>query len=322
MAIDSIRSWVRYKFHRLRTPHELRHMRTAHPDFSLEPDPAGGHQIVWRNQTVGKARPLSELSAPASGHCFLVGTGPSINALEFERLAGHDCIGVNGSIVKARETGVAFRSVLILDRNFFLERFELVRETLASGAECLFSFRGLSLTCERAPELLSGARIFLLDEILGRYGIPKASPTAFDARAEADGDLLLHPSRRPSEGRVGFSLDPSKGVFTGQTIVFSALQVATWLGYRRVYLLGLDLGGTTSGARFYESGAKAAPMRLDRDFEPYILPAFEVARAAAESLGLEFYNLSPDSRLPARIMPRLTLGEALKKSDAASSSRL
>jgi KDO transferase-3 len=313
--VESPWSWARRKVHKWRIPEELRHMRTAHPGFALAPESDGGYRILWRRRMVGRTRPLTELSTPKAAACFLVGSGPSINELAFQRLVGQDCIGVNGSILKSMESGIAFRSFVALDRNFFTDRFELVQQTLESGAECLFSFRGLSVICERAPELLRDSRVFLMDEINGRYSIPKPSPAEFDAWAEADPDLLLHPTRRPSEGRVGYSLDPRKGVFTGQTIVYSALQLATWLGYRRVFLLGLDLGGTGPDARFYETGAKAASMRLDRDYEPYILPAFEVARSVARSLGARVYNLSPKSRLPERVIPRLTLEQALKQVD-------
>ncbi len=311
---------IRLKLHKWRIPDELRHMRTAHPDFALLPQDNGGWRILWRGETVGNTLPLTALTTPSQDHCFIVGTGPSISALHFQRLLGHDCIGVNGSILKSIEAGVPFRSVVIGDRQFFIDRFPLVRQTLLSGTECLFSFRGLSAICERAPELLADARVFVLDEINGRYGIAKPSPQAFDELATADPELRLHPSRRPSEGRVGYSLNPDKGVFTGQTIVYSALQVATRLGYRRVFLLGLDLGGTGSGTRFYESGAHAAPMRLDRDYEPYILPAFETAAAVCKSIGVEVYNLSPDSRLPAQIIPRLTLEQALDSIVDAPSS--
>jgi KDO transferase-3 len=101
-------------------------------------------------------------------------------------------------------------------------------------------------------------------------------------------------------------------VFTGQTIAFSALQVAVWLGYTRIFILGMDLGGTGDGARFYESGEKAAPMRLGRDYESYIQPAFEVAGKLRSALGIQIYNLSPDSRLPAAIIPKLSFTDALE----------
>jgi Kdo-III transferase WaaZ len=110
---------------------------------------------------------------------------------------------------------------------------------------------------------------------------------------------------------VGFSKRIERGVFTGQTVVFAAVQVAYWLGFQRVFILGMDLGGTGTLARFYESGSAVASSRLDKDFKPYIIPAFELARRLFEAEGREIYNVSPNSRLPTTIIPKLSFDEAL-----------
>jgi KDO transferase-3 len=305
-------NWLRRKLYRARLPDYMRHMRKAHPDFWL----AGAHGVLdtvyWRGKPVGRILPLEHLTRATGPDCFIVATGPSINQIDFSHLQGRACIGVNGSILRSEESSLPFRSHVIADRQFFKDRFELVRKALMSGVECLFTFRGLSVICERQPELLRDARVFLLDEITAHFGQPKLSAVDFDAAADRDPDLVLHPSARPSKGWVGFSRDIRKGVFTGQTIAFSALQVAVWLGYTRIFILGMDLGGTGDRVRFYESGEKAAPMRLDRDYESYIQPAFEVASKLRSALGIQIYNLSLDSRLPAAIIPKLSFADALE----------
>jgi len=296
----------------------MRHMRTAHPDFALEAAGDGGFHVLWKRRPVGRTQPLEGLTRAAMADCFIVGTGPSVAELDFPRLRGRVCFGVNGSILKSAECQVPFAYHLIQDRQFFLERFELVQLALGAGPECLLSFRGLSVICEREPALLADAKVFLLDEISAHYGRPKLSPEAFDLWAEGDPDLCLHPQARPSEGRVGYSRDIRKGVFTGQTIVYSAIQVACWLGYRRIFVLGMDLGGSGQSSRFYELGAQAAPMRLDRDYEPYILPAFQVAREVLPGLGVALYNVSPNSRMPDAVVPKCSFAEALEMTARSS----
>jgi Kdo-III transferase WaaZ len=290
----------------------MRHMRSVHPDFSLAGTGGAWESICWRGEPVGRLQPLDRLAPATTPDCFIVGTGPSINEIDFARLRGQACIGVNGSILKSEESAVPFRSHVITDRRFFMDRFELATKVVRSGGECLFSFRCLSVICERQPDLLQGARVFLLDEVRARYDQPKPAPEAFDEAARRDPDLVLHPRLGPSNGWVGFSRDIRKGVFTGQTVVFSALQVAVWLGYRRIFLLGTDFGGPVDGQRFYESGKDAAPMRLDRDYEAYIQPAFEVASTLLGELGVEIYNLSQASRLPTEIVPKLSFEAALE----------
>jgi len=293
-------------------------MRHAHPDFRLDGPDGRQDTIYWCRSPVGQIQPLEQLAPAVGRDCFILGTGPSINELDLSALRNRACIGVNGSILKAEESGLVLRSYLISDRHFFDQRFELVRKVLVSGTECLFSFRGLSIICERAPELLSDARVFLLNEITARYAEPKPDPARFDAAAAQDPDLVLHPTLRPSQGRIGFSRDIRKGVFTGQTIIFSALQAAVWLGYTRLFILGMDLGGTGDRTRFYETGEQAMPMRLERDYQAFIQPAFETARGLFDRLGIKVYNLSANSRLPAKIVPKRSFAEALEMSQASA----
>lgn len=293
----------------------MRHMRSIHPDFQLQKREDGGFQILWKKKLVGHTRPLAELTPSRGQSCFIVGTGPSISGLDLSRLKNHPCFGVNGSILKSSEIGSPFIYYVITDRNFFLDRFDLVRRVVRSDSDCLFSFRGLGAICEQAPEVLSGTRLFLLDEVNAHYGQSRMEPNEFEALAAQNSDFELHARVESTQGRVGFSRDIRQGVFTGQTVVFSALQTACWLGYKRIFIVGMDLGGTGHNVRFYESGKQAASMRLDNDYESFILPAFEVARNLMGATDVEIYNLSPHSRLPDSVIPKLSLTEALRMAE-------
>lgn len=304
---------IRKKIRRLLTPVEFAHMKTLHPYFGLRqrPGPDGGHDVLWRRRPVGRARPVSALERPDVADCFIVTSGPSLAQVDFRRLRGRVCFGVNGSIVKSEEADVPFLYHMVLDRNFVRDRFELVRTAILSGSQCVFSFVALSEIGEREPELLANDNLFLLPQLNAVYAEPKRTPEAFDAWAVEQPGLDLHPAAPLQRGWVGFSRRPDLGAFSGQTVAFSALQVAWWLGYRRIFILGMDLGGTGGYERFYESGASAAKTRLDKDFEPYILPSFELAGRLCREEGREVYNVSPSSRLPADVIPRLSYDDAL-----------
>jgi KDO transferase-3 len=309
---------IRKKIRRLRTPAEFAHMKTLHPYFALRqrPGPDGGYDILWRRRSLGRARPVSALERPDVADCFIVTSGPSLAQIDFRRLRGRVCFGVNGSIVKSEEAGVPFLYHMVLDRNFVRDRFELVRTAILSGSQCIFSFLALSEIGERDPGLLTGDNLFLLPQLNAIYGEPKRTPEAFDAWAADQPGLELHPAAPLQRGWVGFSRRPDLGAFSGQTVAFSALQVAWWLGYRRIFILGMDLGGAGGYARFYETGASAVKTRLDKDFEPYILPSFELAGSLCREEGREVYNVSPSSRLPADVIPTLGYDDALEPSGA------
>jgi KDO transferase-3 len=289
-------------------------MKRLHPGFRLEPcgDPSDpGYRIHWKGRQVGQTQPLAALHKADDPQCYLIASGPSLSQIDLDRLAGKVCFGVNGAIAAASDSCIDFRYHLVSDASFVQDRFSMVRRMIESGADCLFSFGALNRLCEQDATLLAHDRLFLLAEINSFYNSPRLEPPAFTDWATRQDYLTLHPDPRYRSGRVGFSRDIRRGVFTAQTVVFEALQVASHLGYRQIFILGMDLTAFPGQARFYEQGESVARTRLDRDYAPYIQPAFEVARDVAAAAGFEVYNLSPDSRLPGAIIPKITLEDAL-----------
>ena len=308
--LDRLRKWL----YRRSLPGTLRHMKRLHPGFRIEPfgessDP--GFSIHWKGRQVGQTLPLGALHKADDPRCYLIASGPSLSQIDLDRLAGKVCFGVNGAIATASSSPVSFRYHLVADASFVRDRITLVRQMLESGADCLFSFGALNSLCEQDASLLTHDRLFLLPEINAFYNTPRLAPADFARWATRQDYLTLHPDPQYHTGRVGFSRDIRRGVFSAQTVVFEALQVACHLGYRRIFILGMDLNASPGQARFYEQGDHVARTRLDRDFAPYIQPAFEVARTVATAAGFEIYNLSPDSRLPGAIIPKITLDDAL-----------
>jgi len=309
-GLDRFRKWYRRK----RLPKALRHMNRLHPDFHLEQcgkdnDPHYG--IYWKGKPAGQTNPLTSLRRTSSSQCFIIATGPSLAETDVSQLASHTCFGVNGAIALADDSGLEFQYQLVSDGSFVRDRLPLVRRMLASGAECLFSFAALGMLCEQDPGLLASPNLYLLPEMNYRYQLPRLDADDFRRWALRQEGISLHPDPGYNSGRVGFSRDINCGVFTAQTVVFEALQVAYYLNFRQVFILGMDLNARPGQARFYEQAGKAARTRIDRDYAPYILPAFEVARDIAATEDFEIYNLSLNSRLPGTVIPKISLQEAL-----------
>jgi KDO transferase-3 len=303
----------RKKIRRLRTPPALSHMKSLHPDFSLARHTGdSGHDARWKRRAIGRVQHLSGLEKATTPACFIVASGPSLGDLDLRRLQGQACFGVNGSVVKAAEAGIPFRYHVILDRSFVRDRLDLVKQAIHSGGQCVFSFTVLNEIAEREPALLAADNLFLFPQINAIYGESKRTPEAFDAWASGQQGVFLHPAAQRQRGWVGFSKREDLGFFSGQTVVFSALQLAYWLGFRRIFILGMDLGGPGGGfARFYEGRGPVAKTRLDRDFEPHIVPSFQLAGEISRREGWEIYNVSPSSRLPTDIIPKLEFEQAL-----------
>jgi Kdo-III transferase WaaZ len=303
-----------HKLRRATWPKRYRHMASYDRRLKLveEGQAAGLNRIIWRGQEVGQLVDPSTLNNRYQGHCFIVCSGPSLREIDFARLAGHPCFGVNGAVQMFAATAVPAAFHAATDADFFEHRFALVERMVESHAECFFSVAGVTEICRRRPQLLQEARICLTEVTNRLYDQPRYTAAEFDRLAASDDQLLVHPDRVGQEGHIGFSTNLTKGLFCGRTIGYRAIQIAYFLGFRRVFLVGMDLGGAASQLRFYDEASSARPSMLEQDYERWILPSFEVLGFNLNRLGLEVYNLSPTSRLPASVLPRLSFDAALE----------
>ena len=103
-----------------------------------------------------------------------------------------------------------------------------------------------------------------------------------------------------ASGDLAFSLDPSGGTCPAGTVVFDALQVMFGIGYREIFMFGVDL---SEGPRFYAE-TDPAPSELSQAYERRIEPAFELVAEYLRRSGRRLINGSPHSRLPASIIPK------------------
>jgi hypothetical protein len=135
--------------------------------------------------------------------CFLIGNGPSLNETDLEVLKDEITFAVNGFFLKFRD--------LDWTPTFYLVEDHLVAE-------------------DRAPWInaLKGP-IKLFPAYLG-YVFP----------AKADTIFYNHRPRKSYPHGFDFSLEADKITYTGCTVTFSMMQLAAYLGFREIYLIGVD----------------------------------------------------------------------------------
>jgi len=304
---------IKKKLRNRKFPPEMKHMSSVHPNFELRKE-ATGLSIYWKKKFINTIQPMSVLSNTYHGSCFIFANGPSLSDVPIEKLSNSVCFGVNGAIVKFRNSNVNPDFYTIADPRFLSIHFDLVKEVLDSGCKTFFTFNTLSQICEKDANVLVGKSLFLYDMINEYYQQPILTSDDF---IEQNHNLQSIRFQKPFDNRIGFSESPEKGVFGGRTITFQALQMAYQMGYKKIFLLGLDLGN--SGMRFYEKSEskkkKHYSSKLDQDYTPIIKPAFEYAAKLIENGQVSIYNLSENSRLPGKIIPKCSLDDALKMSD-------
>lgn len=240
--------------------------------------------------------PLDAVARGLDVPAHLILSGPSVARIDYSQCPLDAVMGVNGSIaLSARYPALRFTYYAMLDAGFVRRRRDLVAQVLSQDL-LLFAtpevYRWIAFLFD--PRQVR-CKIALFEEVHQRAQQPRAEPDALARELAADADLVLFDAHNPYHAH-GFSLDPTRGVFGGGTVAYTALQLLTWLGARTVYLHGLDLS-TDAGPRFYESDGQSLPTALERQFAGHIEPAFRRASALLGARGVKVYNLSEASRL-------------------------
>lgn len=135
--------------------------------------------------------------------CFLIGNGPSLNSTDLSVLADEVTFAVNGFFLKAE--GLNWKPT------FYCVEDHLVAE---DRAEWINNFKG---------------PIKFFPAYLG-YMFPAAEDTIF----------YNHRPRKSYPHGFDFSLEADKITYTGCTVTFSLMQLAAYLGFKKIYLIGVD----------------------------------------------------------------------------------
>lgn len=290
-------------------PWEYQHWDRVLPDFTLQPETRCN--ILWKGRLLGLTNSVLSLKNKYEGSCFIVGTGPSVNEIDFSLLKRYPCFGVNGAILKFEEYKFTPDFYTITTYDFFENRPDLVRKAILSGAKCFFPFWGIGKISETMPDVIEESNLYHTDPLNQCYGLPRQGYHSFFKKVSTDMDFIVSKNHRKLTDKVGFSKNINKGYFHGENIIYTAIQHAYYLGFRRIFIVGMDLNYSNNNARFYEKGKDSRPSWSDVSFDRSILPCFKIIRDLINDNVLEVYNLSPSSKLPNEVIQKITLEEAL-----------
>jgi hypothetical protein len=221
------------------------------------------------------ARWLSSLKG--SGACNIVLSGPSVKGIRNPRLLNKNYnIWVNGAVCLAQQANIKPSLYLVSDPSYIKNKTADFIRFSNSASKTLINFAGLSELLRRIEGVHD--RFYLFDD-------PRM------------------PFREASEFPVQF---PENAIRGGHSVVLSAIRIAFRMGFREIFLYGLDLGGTS---RFYQEG-QPEPSHMDRDFEIIRREMRQVAMEAS-ALGVKLWNCSTNSRLDSTIIKQIEPNVAL-----------
>lgn len=96
-------------------------------------------------------------------------------------------------------------------------------------------------------------------------------------------------------GAEGFSLDLVRGIYSGYTVAYFAMQVAQYLGFTELVYLGLDLQHDRGNTHFF--GTDFHSENHERTEFPRMRRMLEAGARVLVEHGVRVYNCSPASQL-------------------------
>lgn len=218
----------------------------------------------------------------AGKRCFVVATGPSLTMRDLNLIKAEYSFGMNSCVLALNKT--EWRP------DFYAIQDEYVYEKLENTI--------LKTNEEDLKE------IWVSENIAGKYEMPerfKIFPLHYLDHK------MFHMT---GYGKLEFSDDCYEKICDGYTITFSILQMACYLGFKEIYLLGCDCNYNQKKGHFIEYGhtdPKAAIMG-----DKMIAGHYEFKKFA-DSLGIKIVNCTRGGML--EVYPRMNLEDVLKEKD-------
>jgi hypothetical protein len=234
------------------------------------------------------------------GACHLIATGASVNEIDYAALEPHNVIGVNGAVALQDQQPVRFDYYCMVDIGFVRNRPDLVARAIAQDLLLFTTPIVLWHILQRFALERLRCRVFLIEDVLFPARLRAVTMHELFAGPRTAGLVLFDKARA-----LGFSLDARRGIFDSRTVAYTALQIAAWIGFKSIYLHGVDLCDASRSPRFYETQAGMQPTALDEHFARYIEPSFRHAAGLLRSRGVEVINLSSRSALGDDVFAKL-----------------
>lgn len=235
--------------------------------------------------------------------CIIVATGPSARQVDWQLIdKSVTLVGVNGAPLVVPESH-PLDFFLASDPDFFKHRMAAVKVAIEAGSQCYFTFPGFARISQECPELLSSDRLNLIELVSAVYGKARSTNQSL-ARTGRQLPYLFPDTPVHDMTRVGWSNHPDAGLFSAKTVVFLAIQMAVWMGFKKIGIVGMDL--SESGERAYQE-EDARPSTVFNDRERYIDPVLRLAAEVCRGRQVTLVNLSPCSSLPETILPKVNL---------------
>ncbi len=228
---------------------------------------------------------LKSLKNTKSGRCFIVATGPSLTKEDLQKLKNETTFGCNALVKWFPETGW---------------------ETTYFGIQDF----GVYKKIKKEVDSINNSRVFFsLDGAINHKDKELISLNNRKNTYEFPLYLGLHPVL-PYKLFAKFSDNAYRIVFDGYSIVYSLIQIAIFIGFKEIYLLGTDCNYKTSKAYAIDN-YECKRRDIYKIQGERMIYAYYYAKKYADEHGIKIYNATRGGML--EVFPRVDLDEVLKK---------
>lgn len=141
--------------------------------------------------------------------CFIIGNGPSLNKIDLDKLRSEFTFGVNSIFYKTVETG-------FFPTYFVVEDTHVMKDNVAE----INAYKGPALK--------------FFPSLYKRYISNRDRVLFFNMNRG------FYEKKSPNHGVPRFSTDISEKIYCGQSVTMINLQIAFFMGFKEVYLIGMD----------------------------------------------------------------------------------
>ncbi|WP_333494927.1 lipopolysaccharide core biosynthesis protein RfaZ [Kluyvera sp. CHPC 1.251] len=278
--------WLCKTVYRLSHSPAYKHNKNLWPFFKVNRNVSGRIDTIFYNKS--KIDNISHLESSKKERPLLImATGPSISSIDQRFFDdGFDYIGVNGAISME---SIRYSWYAIIDRDFVIQQIDFVKDIVSRNGLILFcTYATLECIFSSVPEYDIRCKFHVFES---------AANSKIYKFLQATVVIKPDDERFHWHHGFGFSDNISQALFDSGTVAFTALQIGCALGYKKIYIAGLDMNNFST-PRFYETAQNRLDTRLDKDFDR-IIQSFFAARAYCDEHNIEVINLSPESAVEA-----------------------
>jgi len=217
--------------------------------------------------------------------CFIVCTGPSLRVTDLDKLKNKNeiCFSMN-SIVKLF-TQTKWRPLYYgINDGYVCKNIEPDIKKAVENADLPFIFLGkrlkkISTVFNNLTDLKNGVNITVF------YSIPY---------------ILTASDKSPVNNKYKFSHNAYLGLYEGASITYRLLQIAVYMGFKEIYLLGCDCdytGKNLHAAEYNTEDTQELIRQRGAINETRMINAYKAAKKYTDKHGIKIYNATRGGKL-------------------------